>query len=62
MVIIVYRNQYQKTVTEERLMSCSAGDCVKNNGQGMFGTDIYILVRHVCTAEINRINVCLHAK
>lgn len=43
-------------------MSLSAGDCVTNYDQGMFGTDIYILVRHVCTAEINRINVCLRAK
>jgi len=43
-------------------MSRSAGDCVKNYDQGMFGTDNYILLRHVCTAEINRINVYLYAK
>jgi len=53
---ISINNNRRKTAVAERRRLW------ENYEQGMFETDISVLVRHVCTAQISRINVYLHAK
>jgi DNA topoisomerase VI subunit B len=53
--ILINNNRREADVAEHRRLC-------ENYDQGMFGTDISVLVRHVCTAEINRVNVYLRDK